>query len=51
VTLISAGGMVLRTPVAEIPQMGRATRGSRVMELKEGDQVTALAVLESEGSD
>ncbi|MFQ6102124.1 MAG: DNA gyrase subunit A [Anaerolineae bacterium] len=46
VTLISSGGMVLRTTVADIPQMGRATRGSKVMELKGGDNVASVAVVE-----
>jgi len=45
VTLISAGGMVLRTRVADVPQMGRATRGMKVMELKRGDEVTSVAVV------
>jgi len=45
VTLISSGGMALRTPVADIPQMGRVTRGTRVMELKSGDEATSVAVV------
>jgi DNA gyrase subunit A len=48
VTLISAGGMVIRTPVADIPQMRRPARGAALMDLKEGDEVTALAVVESD---
>ena len=46
VTIISAEGIVLRTHVADVPQMGRATRGMRVMELKRGDEVTSVAVVE-----
>ena len=46
VTLVSAGGMVLRTPVTNIPQMGRATRGAKVMDLKPGDETTSVAVVE-----
>ena len=45
ITLISAEGMVLRTRVKQIPQMGRATRGATVMRMKQGDQVVALALL------
>jgi DNA gyrase/topoisomerase IV subunit A len=45
VTLISSGGMVLRTAVDDIPRVGRATRGARVMELKKGDEVTSVAVV------
>jgi len=46
VTLISAEGMVLRTSAADIPQMGRAARGAKVMELKQGDELTSVAVVE-----
>ena len=46
VTLVSAGGMVLRTPVTNIPQMGRATRGAKVMDLKPGDETASVAVVE-----
>jgi len=46
VTLISAGGMVLRASAADIPQMGRAARGAKVMQLKRGDEVASVAVVE-----
>jgi DNA gyrase subunit A len=46
ITLISAGGMVLRTHTADIPQMGRTTRGAKVMGLKKGDEATSVAVVE-----
>lgn len=49
VTLISTGGMVLRTAVDDIPRMGRAMRGAKVMELKKGDEVTSVAVVSGEG--
>jgi DNA gyrase subunit A len=45
VTLITAKGMVLRTTVENISQMGRATRGVRIMRLKKGDTVASLAVV------
>jgi DNA gyrase subunit A len=48
ITLISTGGMVLRAAVGDIPQMGRAARGSKVMELKEGDEIRSVAVIGSE---
>jgi DNA gyrase subunit A len=44
-TLISANGMVLRTKVREVKVAGRATRGVRLMELKPGDRVAAVARL------
>ena len=42
-TIISAGGLVLRTKVSSIKQAGRATRGVRLIELQGGDQVASLA--------
>nr|HID12570.1 DNA gyrase subunit A [Anaerolineae bacterium] len=48
ITLISAGGIVLRTRVADIPQMGRAARGAKVMELKRGEEVASVAVVSNE---
>jgi DNA gyrase subunit A len=45
VNIISKGGMVLRTSVDDIPQMGRASRGSKVMELKDNDEVRSVAVI------
>jgi len=43
VTLISAEGMVLHTPVEKIPVRGRATRGERLMTLADGDVVASVA--------
>ena len=43
VSLISASGIVIRIKADDISQMGRATRGVKVMELGEGDTVRALA--------
>jgi len=45
ITLISAEGMVLRTRIRQIPQMGRSTRGATVMRMKKGDTVASLALL------
>lgn len=45
ITMISADGMVMRTPVEQIAQYGRATRGVRVMGIKKGDRVVSLALL------
>ena len=48
---ISQNGMVQRTPVRGISQMGRATQGVRVMNLREDDRVSAVAlVVESSAS-
>jgi DNA gyrase subunit A len=50
---ISQNGMVQRTSVSGISQMGRATQGVKVMNIKDDDRVSAVAlVVESEeGSD
>jgi len=40
--------MVLRTKVATISRLGRASRGSRVMQLKPEDTVMSVAVLEAD---
>jgi DNA gyrase subunit A len=48
VVVISNEGMVLRTPVTDVPRMGRSARGARMIELKPGDLATSVAVLESE---
>jgi len=39
--------MMLRTGVENIPQAGRQARGSRVIDVREPDQVAAVARLES----
>jgi DNA gyrase subunit A len=46
---ISQNGMVQRTSVSGISQMGRSTQGVRVMNIKDDDRVSAVAlVVESE---
>ncbi len=42
---ISVGGMVQRTPAAGISQQGRSATGVRVMNLKEDDLVSAVALV------
>jgi DNA gyrase subunit A len=49
---ISQNGMVQRTSVSGISQMGRATQGVKVMNIKDDDCVSAVAlVVESEEAD
>jgi DNA gyrase subunit A len=45
VTLISAEGMVLSLEVDRVTQLGRNTRGVRLMNLQEGDRVASIAHL------
>src|ERR671933_943997 len=49
--LISASGIVIRTPLNTISRQGRAAQGVTLMNLKPGDKVAAVALLngESEG--
>ncbi len=48
ITIITGNGIMLRTPVSGISQIGRLTRGVRIVNLDEGDTVAALAVLRYE---
>jgi DNA gyrase subunit A len=48
VTIITSGGVALRTPVANISQVGRATQGVRIVNIDEGDTVAAMARLSAE---
>jgi len=47
---ISKSGMVQRTPVSDISQMGRATQGVRVMKVRSDDRVSAVAPVVESGS-
>lgn len=42
-TIITSGGLVLRTRVRDISQVSRATRGVRLMDMQDGDTVASLA--------
>jgi DNA gyrase subunit A len=46
-TIISSGGIMLRTKVKQIKQAGRATMGVRVINLKEGETVGSVARIAS----
>ncbi|MBX9624765.1 MAG: DNA gyrase subunit A [Gemmataceae bacterium] len=48
IMLITVGGMVTRSKVDAIRQVGRNTQGVRVMNLADGDRVTSLAKVASE---
>jgi DNA gyrase subunit A len=45
VSVITSNGVALRTPVGAISQMGRMTRGVRIVNLDDGDTVAAMARL------
>ena len=44
-TCISSNGIILRTPVKSISRQGRYSRGVRIMDLRDGDQVASVTVL------
>jgi DNA gyrase subunit A len=48
---ISVGGMVQRTPAGGISQQGRSATGVRVMNLKDDDLVSAVALVVDTGED
>lgn len=43
--IISAGGQTIRLQTKDIPQIGRATQGVRVMRLKDNDRVASIALV------
>ncbi|WP_026182286.1 DNA gyrase subunit A [Leeia oryzae] len=52
IMLITTGGVLIRTRVAEIREMGRATQGVTLINLDEGEVLTGLAkVIETDGED
>lgn len=46
--LITANGIMLRTPIAETREIGRATQGVRLIRLDEGDKLVAVARIAKE---
>ncbi len=45
VILISSNGQTIRLGINDIPALGRATQGVRIMRLNEGDRVVSLALV------
>jgi len=43
--VVSKKGQVIRTSVAEIPSLGRATQGVRIMKMREGDSIASMVAL------
>jgi DNA gyrase subunit A len=41
--LVSSEGVIIRVPVKAIPRTGRATQGVKIMNIRNNDQVTAIA--------
>jgi DNA gyrase subunit A len=45
ITIVSSEGKMIRTQVKHIPRLSRVTRGARIMNLREGDTVASIALL------
>jgi DNA gyrase subunit A len=48
VFIMTASGVVIRTPVSDIRITGRGTKGVRVMRLDENDKIVGIAVVPTE---
>jgi DNA gyrase subunit A len=46
VIIISSQGQTIRLGLSNIPALGRATQGVRIMRMNDGDEVTSLALVE-----
>jgi DNA gyrase subunit A len=46
VIIISQNGQTIRLGLKDIPALGRATQGVRIMRLNDGDQVVSLALVD-----
>jgi DNA gyrase subunit A len=44
---VSEKGQVIRSSLNEVPNLGRATQGVRIMKLREGDKIASAIVLET----
>ena len=51
IMIISEEGVVVRTPVSGISELGRSTQGVRVMNVADKDRVTAVAISTTRGKD
>ena len=44
IIIISHNGQTIRLGIKDIPALGRATQGVRIMRLNDGDEVVSLAL-------
>ncbi len=47
VIIVSSQGQTIRLGLKDIPQLGRATKGVRIMRLNDGDEVVSLALVDA----
>ncbi|HSX32896.1 MAG TPA: DNA gyrase subunit A [Candidatus Saccharimonadales bacterium] len=51
VIIVSSQGQTIRLGLKDIPELGRATQGVRIMRLNGGDEVVSLALVDAAGDD
>lgn len=51
VIIVSSQGQTIRLGLKDIPQLGRATQGVRIMRLNDGDEVVSLALVDAQIED
>lgn len=51
VIIVSSQGQSIRLGLTDIPELGRATQGVRIMRLNDGDEVVSLALVDAVGPD
>jgi DNA gyrase subunit A len=51
VIIVSSQGQTIRLGLKNIPQLGRATQGVRIMRLNDGDEVVSLALVDAQVED
>ncbi|HSX07953.1 MAG TPA: DNA gyrase subunit A [Candidatus Saccharimonadales bacterium] len=51
VIIISSQGQTIRLGIKDIPELGRATQGVRIMRLNDGDEVVSLALVDKQPDD
>ncbi|MEM9083566.1 MAG: DNA gyrase subunit A, partial [Planctomycetota bacterium] len=51
VVFVTQQGLLVRVPAGQISKVGRATQGVRVVNLKAGDQLVAMAIIPAEAED
>jgi DNA gyrase subunit A len=49
--IITNDGMIIRMEAGKISQLGRATQGVKLINLREGSKVSSIEVIENDGSD
>ena len=51
VIIVSSQGQTIRLGLKDIPELGRATQGVRIMRMNDGDEVVSLALVDAAPDD